>query len=70
MCRNGRGFRSAVFAAALVGADVVLVNTDFRIDALAAAMSAHQIDNDDRRKTNSPAECMTADEAVDGYRPC
>ncbi len=43
MCRNGRGFVEAVFGAALVGADVVLVNTDFRIDALAAALSAHQI---------------------------
>ncbi|HUH70997.1 MAG TPA: AMP-binding protein [Mycobacterium sp.] len=43
MCRNGRDFVEAVFAAALVGADVVLVNTDFRIDALAAALSAHQI---------------------------
>lgn len=43
MCRNGRGFVEAVFAAALVGADVVLVNTDFRIDALAAALNAHQI---------------------------
>ncbi|MGA8544487.1 MAG: AMP-binding protein [Mycobacterium sp.] len=43
MCRNGRGFVRAVFAVALVGADVVLVNTDFRTDALAAALSAHQI---------------------------
>jgi acyl-CoA synthetase (AMP-forming)/AMP-acid ligase II len=43
MCRNGRGFVKAFFAAALVGADVVLVNTDFRTDALAAALSAHQI---------------------------
>jgi acyl-CoA synthetase (AMP-forming)/AMP-acid ligase II len=43
MCRNGRGFAKAYFAAALVGADVVLVNTDFRTDALAAAMSAHRI---------------------------
>ena len=43
MCRNGRGFIAAVFAAALVGADVVLINTDFRTDALAAALSAHQI---------------------------
>jgi acyl-CoA synthetase (AMP-forming)/AMP-acid ligase II len=43
MCRNGRGFAKAFFAAALVGADVVLVNTDFRTDALAAAMSAHRI---------------------------
>jgi len=44
LCRNGRGFVRAVFATALVGADVVLVNTDFRIDALAAALSAHQIE--------------------------
>jgi acyl-CoA synthetase (AMP-forming)/AMP-acid ligase II len=43
MCRNGRGFVTAFFAAALVGADVVLVNTDFRTDALAAALSAHRI---------------------------
>jgi acyl-CoA synthetase (AMP-forming)/AMP-acid ligase II len=43
MCRNGRGFVAAVFAAALVGADVVLINTDFRSDALAAALRAHQI---------------------------
>ena len=44
LCRNGRGFVRAVFATALVGADVVLVNTDFRTDALAAALSAHQIE--------------------------
>ncbi len=43
MCRNGRGFVAGVFAAALVGADVVLINTDFRIDALAAALSTHEI---------------------------
>jgi acyl-CoA synthetase (AMP-forming)/AMP-acid ligase II len=43
MCRNGRGFVKAFFAAALVGSDVVLVNTDFRTDALAAALSAHRI---------------------------
>jgi acyl-CoA synthetase (AMP-forming)/AMP-acid ligase II len=43
MCRNGRGFVKAFFAAALIGADVVLVNTEFRIDALAAALSAHRI---------------------------
>jgi acyl-CoA synthetase (AMP-forming)/AMP-acid ligase II len=43
MCRNGRGFLEAFFAAALMGADVVLVNTDFRIDALASALNAHQI---------------------------
>lgn len=43
MCRNGRGFVEGVFAAALLGADVVPVNTDFRSDALAAAMGDHQI---------------------------
>ncbi|WP_156686066.1 AMP-binding protein [Mycobacterium sp. Marseille-P9652] len=43
MCRNGRGFIEGVFAAALVGADVVLVNTDFRTDALASALSSHGI---------------------------
>jgi len=43
MCRNGRGFVAGVFAAALVGADVVLINTDFHIDALAAALSTHEI---------------------------
>jgi len=44
MCRNGRGFLRAVFATALVGADVVLVNTDFQSDALAAALSDHEIE--------------------------
>jgi acyl-CoA synthetase (AMP-forming)/AMP-acid ligase II len=44
MCRNGRGFVRAVFATALAGADVVLVNTDFQSDALAAALSAHRIE--------------------------
>jgi acyl-CoA synthetase (AMP-forming)/AMP-acid ligase II len=43
MCRNGRGFITAVFGTAMVGADVVLVNTDFRSDALAAALREHQI---------------------------
>jgi acyl-CoA synthetase (AMP-forming)/AMP-acid ligase II len=43
LCRNGRGFVEALFAAALVGADVVLINTEFRTDALAAALSAHDI---------------------------
>ncbi|OBI93168.1 AMP-binding protein [Mycobacterium sp. 1245805.9] len=43
MCRNGQGFVKGFFAAALIGADVVLVNTDFRTDALAAAVSGHQI---------------------------
>ena len=35
MCRNGRDFVAAVFATGLVGADIVLVNTEFRADALA-----------------------------------
>jgi acyl-CoA synthetase (AMP-forming)/AMP-acid ligase II len=43
LCRNGRGFVEAVFAAAMVGADVVMLNTDFRTEALAGALSAHQI---------------------------
>jgi acyl-CoA synthetase (AMP-forming)/AMP-acid ligase II len=43
MCRNGRNFAAAAFAAALVGADVVLVNTEFRVNALAGALSSHQI---------------------------
>jgi len=43
LCRNGRRFVEAVFAAALVGADVVLLNTDFRTEALSAALSAHKI---------------------------
>ncbi len=41
--RNGHGFIEAMFAAALVGADVVLLNTDFSADALSAAVGAHQI---------------------------
>jgi len=43
MCRNGRNFVAAVFAAGLVGADVVLVNTEFRINSLAGALDSHQI---------------------------
>ncbi|MGH3967789.1 MAG: AMP-binding protein, partial [Mycobacterium sp.] len=43
LCRNGRRFVEAVFAVALVGADVVLVNTEFRSGALAAALSGHDI---------------------------
>ena len=43
MCRNGRNFAAAVFATALVGADVVLVNTEFSSNALAGALGAHQI---------------------------
>jgi acyl-CoA synthetase (AMP-forming)/AMP-acid ligase II len=43
LCRNGRGFAKAAFSAAMTGADVVLLNTDFRAEALASAMSSHQI---------------------------
>ena len=43
LCRNGRAFMQAMFAAASVGADVVLLNTDFRTDALATALGAHRI---------------------------
>jgi acyl-CoA synthetase (AMP-forming)/AMP-acid ligase II len=43
MCRNGRNFAAAAFATALVGADVVLVNTEFRANSLAGALSTHQI---------------------------
>ena len=43
MCRNGRDFVAAVFATGLVGADIVLVNTEFRSDALGGALSSHQV---------------------------
>jgi acyl-CoA synthetase (AMP-forming)/AMP-acid ligase II len=45
MCRNGRDFAASVFAAALIGADVVLVNTEFRTAALAGALKSHQVRN-------------------------
>jgi acyl-CoA synthetase (AMP-forming)/AMP-acid ligase II len=44
LCRNGRGFVEAAFATAMVGADVVLLNTDFQGEALAAAMGSHGIE--------------------------
>jgi acyl-CoA synthetase (AMP-forming)/AMP-acid ligase II len=43
MCRNGRDFVAAVFATGLVGADIVLVNTEFRADALRGALGSHQV---------------------------
>jgi acyl-CoA synthetase (AMP-forming)/AMP-acid ligase II len=43
MCRNGRDFVAAVFATGLVGADIVLMNTEFRSDALSGALSSHQV---------------------------
>jgi acyl-CoA synthetase (AMP-forming)/AMP-acid ligase II len=60
LCRNGRGFLQGVFAVALLGADVVLVNTDFRTDALAAALSGHQI-----KAVVSDAEFMARVQAAD-----
>jgi acyl-CoA synthetase (AMP-forming)/AMP-acid ligase II len=44
LCRNGRGFVEAAFATAMVGADVVLLNTDFQREALAVAMGSHEIE--------------------------
>jgi acyl-CoA synthetase (AMP-forming)/AMP-acid ligase II len=43
MCRNGRNFVASVFAAGVVGADIVLVNTEFRADALAGALAGHDV---------------------------
>jgi acyl-CoA synthetase (AMP-forming)/AMP-acid ligase II len=43
LCRNGRGFVEAVFAVAMVGSDVVLLNTDFQAEALTTAMDSHEI---------------------------
>jgi acyl-CoA synthetase (AMP-forming)/AMP-acid ligase II len=43
LCRNGRGLVEGVFGAALAGAEVVLLNTEFRANALAAAIGAHRI---------------------------
>jgi acyl-CoA synthetase (AMP-forming)/AMP-acid ligase II len=64
LCRNGRGFVQAVFAAAMAGADVVLLNTDFRTEALAAAMSSHQIrmlicDNEFADRAHAAADDVT-----------
>jgi len=43
LCRNGRAFMQSMFAVASAGADVVLLNTEFRTDALAYALGAHRI---------------------------
>jgi acyl-CoA synthetase (AMP-forming)/AMP-acid ligase II len=43
MCRNGRDFVTALFAAGLVGADIVPMNTEFRSNALASTLNTHQI---------------------------
>ncbi|QLL09922.1 AMP-binding protein [Mycobacterium vicinigordonae] len=65
MCRNGRNFVAAVFATGLVGADIVLVNTEFRADALAGALAGHQIrtmfcDNEFLDQIHRTAESITA----------
>jgi acyl-CoA synthetase (AMP-forming)/AMP-acid ligase II len=44
LCRNGRSFVEALFGVALTGADVVLLNTEFRGNALARALSTHDIE--------------------------
>lgn len=79
MCRNGHGFVAGVFAAALLGADVVPFSTEFRSDALAAAVRAHHIsamvaDNEFAQRIRSAAESVvTVDPATvtaaDGARP-
>ncbi|WP_341267974.1 AMP-binding protein [Gordonia malaquae] len=43
MCRNGRNFVVAVFAAARLGADVVLLNTDFRGAALESTIRSQRL---------------------------
>lgn len=43
MCRNGRNFVIAVFAAGRLGADVVLLNTDFRDAALASTIRDQEL---------------------------
>ena len=79
LCRNGRGFVQAVFAAALVGADVVLLNTDFRTESLAAALSSHRIglvicDDEFAARARDADEGVTVVDAAgvdarDGSRP-
>ncbi|MCK8647235.1 AMP-binding protein [Mycobacterium colombiense] len=79
MCRNGRGFVAGVFAAALLGADVVPMSTEFRSDALAAAIQAHHIstvvaDNEFAERVRSADESVaTVDPATvgtdEGARP-
>ena len=63
MCRNGRDFVAAVFATGLVGADIVLVNTEFRSDALGGALSSHQVttmfcDNEFAERTRDAHESV------------
>jgi acyl-CoA synthetase (AMP-forming)/AMP-acid ligase II len=75
LCRNGHGFVEALFAAALVGADVVLINTEFRIDALASALSTHDIatvvcDQEFTERVSAADESICVlDPAADQTRP-
>jgi acyl-CoA synthetase (AMP-forming)/AMP-acid ligase II len=64
MCRNSRNFAAAVFATALTGADIVLVSTEFRTNALAGALDTHQIttmfcDNEFAEQVHSASESIT-----------
>lgn len=43
MCRNSRHFLIALLATTVLGADVVLLNTDFRDRALASSLEGHDI---------------------------
>ena len=76
MCRNGRAFVEALFGAASVGADVVLINTEFRTDALAAALDAHDITTvvcepefDERVSAADESIAVLHPAAVDETRP-
>jgi acyl-CoA synthetase (AMP-forming)/AMP-acid ligase II len=73
LCRNGRGFVTAVFAVAMVGADVVLLNTDFQAEALKNAITSHQIqiivcDNEFKDRANAGGAGVTViDAGFDGH---
>jgi acyl-CoA synthetase (AMP-forming)/AMP-acid ligase II len=75
LCRNGRGFVEAVFGAAMLGADVVLLNTDFHTEALAGALSSHGIqtvvcDDEFADRVGAADESITiVDPAAAGERP-
>jgi acyl-CoA synthetase (AMP-forming)/AMP-acid ligase II len=75
LCRNGRGFVEAVFGAAMLGADVVLLNTDFQTDALAATLDLHGIktvicDDEFTERVRAADESVTiVDPAAANARP-
>jgi acyl-CoA synthetase (AMP-forming)/AMP-acid ligase II len=69
LCRNGRGFVEAAFAVAMVGADVVLLNSEFRAEALASALSSHGIgmvicDNELADRVHAVCEGITVIDAA------